>query len=169
VALAVLASGCGGDQSATAPDSTATHEISDLWWAMLGMGVVVFLGTAVFLVGGWVRRHKEGLPIFGQDEKASTWLVVAFGIVIPILVLVPVFVAANLFITEKTSAPAKASTPMTIQVIGHQWWWEVRYPGTTAVTANEIHIPTNTRIDMIATTADVIHSFWVPRINRRST
>ena len=47
--------------------------------------------------------------------------------------------------------------------IGHQWWWEVRYPGTTAVTANEIHIPVRTPVRLEVRTADVIHSFWVPR------
>jgi cytochrome c oxidase subunit 2 len=52
-------------------------------------------------------------------------------------------------------------------VIGHQWWWEVRYPGTQAVTANEIHIPVGTRVNLVATTDDVIHSFWVPQLNRK--
>jgi len=52
-------------------------------------------------------------------------------------------------------------------VIGHQWWWEARYPGTTAVTANEIHIPTNTRIDVLLESTDVIHSFWVPALNKK--
>src|SRR5439155_20362803 len=56
---------------------------------------------------------------------------------------------------------------LTVEVIGHQWFWEVRYPGSTAVTANEIHIPARTRVDLVGTTADVIHSFWVPRLNRK--
>ncbi len=56
---------------------------------------------------------------------------------------------------------------MTVDVIGHQWWWEVRYPGTAAVTANEIHIPVDTRVNVVATTADVIHSFWVPQLARK--
>jgi cytochrome c oxidase subunit II len=56
---------------------------------------------------------------------------------------------------------------MTVDVIGHQWWWEIRYPGTTAVTANEIHVPVNTRVNVVATTADVIHGFWVPALNRK--
>ena len=58
-------------------------------------------------------------------------------------------------------------TQLTVRVIAHQWWWEIRYPGTTAVTANEIHIPTNTRVDVVGTSADVIHSFWVPELNRK--
>jgi cytochrome c oxidase subunit 2 len=56
---------------------------------------------------------------------------------------------------------------MTINVIGHQWWWEVRYGNSTAVTANEIHIPVDTRVGLVLTTADVIHSFWVPELNRK--
>jgi cytochrome c oxidase subunit 2 len=66
-----------------------------------------------------------------------------------------------------TSAPKAGSTAMTIRVIGHQWFWEVRYPGTPAVTANEIHIPTDTRVNVQVTTDDVIHSFWVPQLNRK--
>jgi cytochrome c oxidase subunit 2 len=52
-------------------------------------------------------------------------------------------------------------------VIGHQWFWEIRYPGTAAVTANELHIPVRTRVNLVAETADVIHSFWVPELNRK--
>ena len=65
-------------------------------------------------------------------------------------------------------ARASHRPPMTIQVIGHQWWWEVRYPGTDVVTANEIHIPIHTRVDVAPVDhADVIHSFWVPELNRK--
>jgi cytochrome c oxidase subunit 2 len=67
----------------------------------------------------------------------------------------------------QTSPPDPRSTAITIDVIGHQWWWEVRYPGSDAVTANEIHIPVDTRVNLVATTADVIHSFWVPALNRK--
>jgi cytochrome c oxidase subunit 2 len=66
-----------------------------------------------------------------------------------------------------TEAPAASSTDLTIEAIGHQWYWEFRYPGTKAVTADEMHIPVDTRINLVATTADVIHSFWVPELNRK--
>src|SRR5204862_5925651 len=88
-------------------------------------------------------------------------------ICIPITVNVAVFVASNFVVLKQTEAPAAGTTRMTIDVIGHQWWWEVRYPGTQAVTANEIHIPVGTRVNVVATTADVIHSFWVPELNRK--
>src|SRR2546423_929063 len=62
---------------------------------------------------------------------------------------------------------SSCSPALTVLVIGHQWFREVRYPGTAAVTANEIHIPARTRVDLEVRTDDVIHSFWVPRLNRK--
>jgi cytochrome c oxidase subunit 2 len=70
-------------------------------------------------------------------------------------------------VIRTTQAPAASATRLTIQVTGHEWWWEVRYPGTKAVTANEIHIPVRTPVRVEARTADVIHSFWVPELNRK--
>jgi cytochrome c oxidase subunit II len=94
-------------------------------------------------------------------------MVVTFGIAIPLVVLVSLFVVANFVVLPQTDAPAASTTPLTIRVVGKQWFWEVRYPSNGAVTANEIHIPVRTRVNVIATTADVIHSFWVPELNRK--
>src|SRR6185437_2047972 len=88
------------------------------------------------------------------------------GVAFPILLIAALFVVADIFIIQTTQAPAADATKLTIRVIGHQWWWEARYPGTTAVTANEIHIPVRTPVRVEVSTADVIHSFWVPRLNR---
>src|ERR671922_611358 len=84
-----------------------------------------------------------------------------------LIALSALFVVANLSVASDTDAPEPGSTRLTIEVTGHQWFWEVRYPGTSAVTANEIHIPVGTRVDVVAKTADVIHSFWVPQLNRK--
>jgi cytochrome c oxidase subunit 2 len=134
---------------------------------MLAVATIVFAGAAGMLVSAWRRRQRAGLPFLGEREEATSGLVVVFGMVIPVVVLVALFVVANLVVARDTEAPAQGSTRMTLRVIGHQWFWEVRYPGSEAVTANEIHIPTRTRIDVLATTADVIHSFWVPELNRK--
>jgi cytochrome c oxidase subunit II len=165
--VSVGLAGCGGRQSTLAPHSPQTHLIALLWWWMLGAATVVFLGAAGLLAVAWVRRRKPGLPFFGEREDLSGGLVVLFGIVVPIVVLIALFGAANLYVIRTTSAPAKGSTALTIEVVGHQWWWEVRYPGSRAVTANEIHIPVATRVDTLTSTADVIHSFWVPRLARK--
>jgi cytochrome c oxidase subunit 2 len=129
--------------------------------AAIGFGVIALL---LFL--GWARRNRDRLP-FGGGERAATALVVGLGIAVPIVILVTLFVWSDIFVLRSTAAPSKKSTQMTIDVVGHQWFWEVRYPGSKAVTANEIHIPTRTRVNLVGTTADVIHSFWVPELNRK--
>ncbi len=165
-ALALLAGGCG-KQSTLSPESPSSHDIAVLWWWMLGIAAVVFFGAVALLVIGWIRRDRPGLPFFGEREGLTTGLVVTFGMVIPVVVLVALFGVSDLWLVTRTGAPARGSTAMTVRVIGHQWFWEVRYPGTSAVTANEIHIPARTRVQVVATTADVIHSFWVPQLNRK--
>src|SRR3954453_16517950 len=167
LACAIAIAGCGGRRSPLSPESGPARGISTLWWWMLGVASVVFGGAVLLIVLAAIRRRREGLPLLGTNEGATGRLVVLFGMVIPVVVLVGVFVVANLGVVPATDAPKAGSTSLTIQVVGHQWWWEVRYPGTTAVTANEIHIPARTRVNVVGTTADVIHSFWVPELNRK--
>jgi cytochrome c oxidase subunit II len=152
-----------GNQNVLHPESRPEHAISTLWWVMLagcsiGFGVIVLL---LFL--GWARRNRASLP-FGGGDRAGTTIVVVLGVFVPIVILSTLFVWSDIFVIRSTAAPPPSSTKLSVQVIGHQWFWEVRYPGTSAVTANEIHIPVKTRVDMLGTTADVIHSFWVPEL-----
>jgi cytochrome c oxidase subunit 2 len=162
----LLLAGCG-KQSIVSPRSPQTHDIRTLWWWMLAVATVVFLGAVGMLGLAWVRRGTPGLPFFGEREAVPQTLVVIFGIAIPLVVLVALFGVADVYLVRKTAPPEPSQTGLTVDVIGHQWWWEVRYPGTDAVTANEIHIPTGTRVNVVATTADVIHSFWVPQLARK--
>lgn len=168
VACGLLAGGCADNgQNTLHTDSPQSHDIAVLFWVMLAVASVVFFGAIAMLVAAWLRRGDTGLPVLGERESLSTRLVVAFGIVLPAVVLVGLFLAANVGVISATAAPKPSSTKLTVRIIGHQWWWEVRYPGHAAVTANEIHIPAGTRVDVIGTTADVIHSFWVPQLNRK--
>src|SRR3954471_2750839 len=165
-AVAAVA-GCGGSQSALSPESRPARDIATLWWWMLLIACVVFAGALGLLGLAWLRRRRPGLPLVSGGGRRQFWLVIVFGVFIPVSVNVALFVVANLVVIRDTEAPAEASTPMTIEVVGRQWFWEVRYPGTPVVAANEIHIPVRTRVNVIATTGDVIHSFWVPRLNRK--
>jgi cytochrome c oxidase subunit 2 len=158
--------GCGGNQNTLHPGGKPEGSISHLFWVMLTGAGIGFAVVAGLLFLGWWRRDRADLP-GGGGERAALRLVIGLGVVVPIIVLVALFVWADFFVAEATNAPAASSTALTIHVTGHDWWWEVRYPGTAAVTANEIHIPTHTRVDVIATTDDVIHSFWVPELNRK--
>jgi len=167
-ACALVAGGCGRDQSVLHPESEPAREIATLFWWMLGISAVVIGGALVLLLLGWLRREQPGIPLLGGAERLTTGVVIVFGIVIPLTVNVGVFVVANFVVAQATDAPNPRTTPLTVAVVGHQWFWEVRYPGTSgAVTANELHIPAGTRVNVVATSDDVIHSFWVPQLNRK--
>jgi cytochrome c oxidase subunit II len=164
----ILLAGCGNNgQSTLDPQSGQSRKIAHLWWGMMAAAAVVFLGAVALILIAWVRRNRPGLPVIGQDSDVSTRLVVTFGILIPIVSLTVLFFIADVGVLRATDAPTPGETKMTIDVVGHQWFWEVRYPGTAAVTANEIHIPVRTPVKIVATSADVVHSFWVPELNRK--
>jgi len=168
-AVAVLA-GCDKQQNALAPESHQAKSIASLFWWMMG-GSWIGLGLIVaLLVLAWKRRNRRGIGSDTEGDKPGekfAWrVVIGLGIVTPIVVIGVIFVIANLFVIKTTEAPAADSTRLTVRVIGHMWWWEVRYPGHPAVTANELHIPVRVPVRLEVQTKDVIHSFWVPRLNR---
>jgi cytochrome c oxidase subunit 2 len=168
LAAALLLAGCGGRQSiASNAASKQSHDIALLWWWMLGAAAIVFFGAVALLGIAYVKRGTRGLPFLGEREGIAESIVVVFGVAIPVVVLVALFGVSNIYLIGETSPPKPRTTPMEIHVIGHQWWWEARYVGTDVVTANELHIPVHTRVDVLATTGDVIHSFWVPELNRK--
>jgi cytochrome c oxidase subunit II len=162
----LLLAGCGGNQNLLHGESHQERSIDTLWWVMFGVACAGFTLVGFLLLLGWLRRNRRELP-FGGDERVATGLVVGLGIATPIVLLTALFVWSDIFVMRSTAAPAEGSTAMTIDVVGHDWWWEARYLGTPVVTANEIHIPTGTRIEVVGTSADVIHSFWVPELARK--
>jgi cytochrome c oxidase subunit 2 len=164
--LAVVLTGCDEQQDALAPRSHAAKDIASLfWWMMgvswLGVGIVIAL-----MMLAWRRAHTKPGHEVKEGEKIGFRVVIGAGIVMPIVLIAALFVISDIFVIKTTEAPARNATKLTILVTGHQWWWQVRYLGTTAVTANEIHIPVNTPVRLEVQTADVIHSFWVPELNR---
>lgn len=167
-----MLAGCGGSQNALNPHSHPAADIANLFWVMMAVafgGLALITGLLVF---AWIRRGRRGFRGADPDdphpgEKPAWFVVVGGGVVFPLLVVTALFIVGNWAILNVTQAPAASSTAMTVDAIGHQWYWEFRYPGTKAVTAGEMHIPVDTRVNLVATTADVIHSFWVPELNRK--
>ncbi|HJU36634.1 MAG TPA: cytochrome c oxidase subunit II [Gaiellaceae bacterium] len=170
--LLLMLAGCGGKQSSLAPHSHAATDIANLFWVMMAVafgGLALVTGLLVF---AWFRRGRRGFVGADADdphpgERPGWFVVVGMGVIFPLVVIVALFVVANGSIISVTQAPAASSTAMTVDAVGHQWYWAFRYPGTKAVTAGELHIPVRTRVNLVATTADVIHSFWVPELNRK--
>ena len=162
-------SGCGETQSSLAPHSHQAQDIASLfWWMMggawLGLGLVVAL---LFVAYGRGRRRGPGGGRGKPGERGAWYVVVGLGVITPIVLLSALFVVSDLVVIRTTDAPAASATRLTVVVVGHDWWWEVRYPGSGAVTANELHIPVRTPVRVEVRTADVIHSFWVPELNRK--
>jgi cytochrome c oxidase subunit II len=146
------------------PASPQQHKIVLLFWVMTGVALFG-IGLILFLLWmGWRRRSREGFP---GGERGATGLVIVLGIAAPIVSLSALFIWSDAFVLRAVSAPNPKTTSLTVEVTGHQWWWEVRYPGTRAVTANEIHIPAGKRVNLVVTSVDVIHSFWIPELNRK--
>jgi cytochrome c oxidase subunit 2 len=171
VPAALLLAGCRHTQNALAPESHQSRDIASLFWWMMGAAWIGLAVVVALLLLAWKRADRRGA---GRDsegpepgERLGWFVVVGAGIAVPVLLISALFVISNLFVIKTTEAPAANSTRRTVLVIGHQWWWEVRYPGTPAVTANEIHIPVRTPVRVEVRSADVIHSFWVPQLNRK--
>jgi cytochrome c oxidase subunit 2 len=172
IAVVFAVAGCGSKQNALDAHSKAAKGIESLWWNMLIGCSLAFAVVAIILVAAWFRRSRAGVPRVRDGDKAAFSVVLALGIVVPILTIAALFFFANIFLIRDTTVPsadaaASQKPQLVVRVVAHQFWWEVRYPGTNAVTANEIHIPVRTPVLVRLHTADVIHSFWVPQLNKK--
>src|SRR5919198_4712263 len=161
----VILAGCGSSQSTLAPHSAPAHDIDTLWWVMfVGSAIVFAVVTTLVLVAALRRRGSTG---FRRDEPpAARRLVLWGGAIVPLAVLVALFVLI-LQTIPTTSAAQATKGKLTIRVVGRQWFWDVYYPGHHFGTANEIHIPVGVPVRLQARSGDVIHSFWVPALNRK--
>lgn len=139
------------------PQGPVAQTMADLWWLMLALGVAVFAVFAVLLAVALFRRSGAE----PGSRRVSRWIT-GWGVVGPFVVIVVVFVAT---VYAMRVLPSEApSDALVIDVVGHQWWYEVRYPEEGITTINELHIPTGRTIALRLTSADVIHSFWVPAL-----
>jgi cytochrome c oxidase subunit 2 len=161
VLLLLLLAGCsGGSQSTLHASGTGAQRTEGLWWLFFWISVAVFAEVMALL--GWAvwRRRRPSARIRGGD---SLGMVTVLGVAIPLVILVVVYGLGLRDLDALASPPTKAD--VTVDVVGHQWWWEVRYSGQPgAVTANEIHIPVGESVRVRLRTADVQHSFWVPNL-----
>ncbi len=160
--LTPLCAGCEGIQSALQPAGPSAREIAALWWSMAaGSAVILMLVVALLFYAVFSRpqrRHGRRLT--------PTRLIVYGGIVLPVIVL-SILVPFNIWVAAGISAPRAADT-LTVRVHGRQWWWQIEYddgtPNGRFDTANEIYLPVGARVELLLTTADVIHSLWIPRL-----
>jgi len=148
-----------------APVSDFARAIAGLFSVTLIIGGAIFLLVLLLVIYVSIRfrnRGEGGYPpqVMGRRKLEIAWTVA------PGLLLVGLFaLTVRVMVIADPTRPA-SQTP-DLMIIAHQWWWEVRYPPSGAVTANEIHIPAGKRMLTVIESADVIHDFWVPQLGRK--
>lgn len=139
-------------------------KIAALSWLMFGIAALVFIVVTSFLLVAFIRSRRESLIAQASSDmdRRAIMLVLVGGAVIPVVVLFAIMV---LSVTADPANAAFDHSALNIEVIGYRWWWEVHYPDQSVTTANEIHIPVNQPVVLHVTSADVIHSLWIPQLN----
>ena len=162
-ALAIAAVSCNEahPNSTLVPHSDFGREIDFLWNRLLLLGTIVFVlveSALIFIVIKYRRRENQPTPpqTHGSTKLEITWTLIPAVI----LVFIAVPTVRTIFITQAQAAPGSLS----IDVTGHQWWWEFRYPEYGVTTANEIYLPVGRTVNFRLRSADVIHSFWTPQL-----
>lgn len=166
---ALAAAGCAGAPSYMAPAGTNARAVAGLGWFLLAAGSVVIVVVAALVLAGALRRGE------GADDgrvrrggNGLRWVMVG-GVIVPAVVLVVAFV---LTVTTLAAVERPRGAGPVIEVVGHRWWWEVRYaspdPSRVFSDANELHVPVGTPVRLRLESADVIHSFWVPQLGGKT-
>jgi cytochrome c oxidase subunit 2 len=149
--------------------STPAREVNQLALFVLVITLLIFVGVSALLIYALIRyrarrtdKNIEPPQVFGSVQIELAWTI------IPILIIVILFLGTARVLFSVQDAP-KPAAALDVTVVGHQFWWEFRYPKYNIVTANEMHVPVSTAASpmptyMKLTSADVIHSFWVPQL-----
>jgi cytochrome c oxidase subunit II len=157
----------GGISNIFAPESTPAKSILDLSLFVLAITGIIFTVVFILLVYSLTKfraraanADREPAQVYGSTQIELAWTI------IPILIVVVLFLATARVIHAIQDAP-KPENAVQVTAIGHQYWWEFRYPKLGIVTANELHIPvsdpahpTPTFLNLFS--ADTDHSFWIP-------
>ena len=156
-----------------APASTPAAAIFGLSTLVLGVTAAIFACVCALLVYALVKFRKrsgdegsEPAQVYGSNQVEIAWTV------IPTLIVVVLFLASARVITsvQNTEQPAGS---IQVVAVGHQFWWEYRYPSLGIVTANELHVPVSNPARPTATfitllSSDTDHSFWIPRLGGKT-
>ena len=162
--LALVLAGCASEQypqSTLVPRGDFAKIADDLLDTTVRWALLVFvLVEGVLLYAIFRFRGKPG-DAEPRQTHGNT-LVEVIWTVIPALILAAIAVPTVRAIFQTNAVPGKDA--LTIEVVGHQWWWEFRYPEFNLTTANEMNVPVGRTVSLRMGSTDVIHSFWVPQL-----
>lgn len=147
------------------------HPVVSLTWGLLAISLAVVAIVIGLLLFGVFRRRSPSSAVIPRPQRLGdglTWVYVGTGVS-----TVTLFIAAfwTMRVLAAVVQPAEAPA-LTLDIVGHQWWWEARYSGEPQsnifVTANEIHIPVGAPVRIRLMSEDVIHSFWIPALSGKT-
>jgi cytochrome c oxidase subunit 2 len=154
--VAVVLCGCNGVQSALAPEGAEAERVWLLFWILSVGGFVILIAVVALAAAAVVKR-----PAWIGSEA----MIIGGGLVFPIVTL-SALLAYGLLLMNAAAGPAGEGAPLQVSVRGEQWWWRVTYTtdGKRVESANEIRIPVGRVVRIELTSADVIHSLWIPKL-----
>lgn len=141
----------------------------DLFWMIFWAALVVFIVVEGVLVYTIIRYRRKSEDYDPPQTHGNTVLEISWTI-LPAIILAIVAVPTVTTIFDNANSPSLAGEPaIEVEAVGYQWWWEFKYddpnnPGNEIVTANEMHIPVDTVVNVTLTSPNVLHSFWIPKI-----
>jgi cytochrome c oxidase subunit 2 len=173
VAAMLVVAACAQDRpnSIFHPRTEFNREVGHLFNILIWAGAAVFVLVEAVLVYTLVRYRRRGPSRQPEHVHGNTTLEILWTIIpAAILVVIAIPTVQTVFRTQR---PAQADA-LQVQVVGHQWWWEFRYPQYTTinatgkldtlVTADELYLPIGRTVNFALVTKDVLHSFWVPAL-----
>jgi cytochrome c oxidase subunit 2 len=162
--LALAATACSRQpepQNILDPQGPVSRQLDRLWNPVFAIAVVIFIlveGLILFVGFRYRAKSDDDAPVqvHGNTKMEIGWTVLPAVI----LVVIGFFTVATLVDLDRVPK----GDVVTVNVVGHQWWWEYDYPEYKVKTANELHIPVGREVVVHVTSADVIHSFWAPAL-----
>ncbi|MBI2169041.1 MAG: cytochrome c oxidase subunit II [Actinobacteria bacterium] len=158
--LALLAGCTDSPQDSLKPAGEWARKVDGLWDVSFLIAVVIFLIVEGLLVFALIRFRNRPGNESPRQIHGSTPLEIGWTI-LPALILAGLAIPTVATIWDLADEPKNA---VQVIVTGHQWWWEYDYPDLEVETANELHIPADTQINVTLRSYDVIHSFWAPQL-----
>jgi cytochrome c oxidase subunit II len=163
VAIALLA-GCEGPQRMLDTRGPGAAQIAVVWWLILALaiGVSIVMSAVLLFAVHRGRRRAAGHDVPEVDGRRLVWI---GGAIVPAVLLFISLVASYRLAPAIYPPRNEPPNTMTVDVIAHMFWWEIRYPDYGIITANEFHIPVGRPVRLRLHAGDVIHSFWVPQLH----
>lgn len=148
------------------PAGREAAQIAGLYALMFWTFAAVFAGVLAFLVVSLTRRLR-GETAEGTRRRSRAVAAATGASAVILVALLAASVSTGRSVVEPAGGEA-----LEIRLVGHQWWWEVLYPGLSpsenVTTANEIHVPVGRPVRLLLSSGDVIHSFWAPSIHGKT-